>query len=62
MDAQIGDRIVVEAPIVDGGRRRGEILAVLGDRDAPRYRVRWADGSESVFFPGPDAHVDPTVH
>lgn len=61
MDAQIGDHIVVEARIVDGGRRRGEVLAVLGDRDTPRYRVRWADGSESVFCPGPDAHVDPTA-
>lgn len=56
--AQVGDQVVVEAPVVDSGRRHGEILAVLGNPDTPRYRVRWSNGAESVFCPGPDARIE----
>ena len=57
--ATVGDRIVVEATIVDHGRRQGEVLEVIsGDTDQPRYRVRWDDRSESIFVPGPDARVE----
>ena len=56
--ATVGDRIVVEATIVDHGRREGEVLEVVsGGAEQPRYRVRWSDGSESIFAPGPDAHI-----
>lgn len=56
--ASVGDHIVVEATIVDHGRRQGEVLEVLGrDSEQLRYRVRWSDGSESIFIPGPDAHI-----
>lgn len=57
MHAVIGDVIQVEGPVVDRPRRRGEVLEVLGSRDEERYRVRWEDGHESIFCPGPDAHV-----
>jgi hypothetical protein len=31
------------------------ILEVLGDPGRERFRVRWEDGHESIFFPGEDA-------
>ncbi len=33
------------------------ILEVLGDPGHERFRVRWEDGRESVYFPGEDAVV-----
>jgi hypothetical protein len=36
------------------------VLEVLGDGELEHYRVRWADGHESVYFPGPDARVQPS--
>ena len=55
MIAQQGDRIVVESVHLDSGRRSGEVIEVLGDGESRHYRVRWQDGHESVYFPGPDA-------
>ncbi|MBN9096769.1 MULTISPECIES: DUF1918 domain-containing protein [unclassified Pseudonocardia] len=57
MDARQGDRIAIETAHVDSGRRTGEVLDVLGDGAARRYRVRWQDGHESIYFPGPDARL-----
>lgn len=55
--AEIGDLIVVEEHRVGGGRRTGEILEVLGERERPHYRVRWDDDRETIFYPSSDAHV-----
>jgi hypothetical protein len=60
MHAQIGDRIVIESRVLDGRRRYGEVLEVLSSSsgEEEHYRVRWEDdGHESLFYPGPDAHV-----
>ena len=57
MHAKRGDRIVVESATLAAARRRGEVLEVLGVGELEHYRVRWADGHESVYFPGPDARV-----
>jgi Domain of unknown function (DUF1918) len=57
MRAQPGDRIAVETTTLDLRRRSGVVLEVLGADEQPPYRVRWDDGHESVYFPGPDAHV-----
>lgn len=54
-----GDAIVVSQHSVDGARRIAEVLEVIGAPDHPRYRVRWEDGHESIFFPGHDAVVEP---
>ena len=55
MEAQVGDRIIVEGSKVGQGRRDGEIVEVI-DAPGPRhYRVRWSDGHESIFFPSSDA-------
>lgn len=58
MQAQTGDRIVVESAAVDRPRRVGEVLDALGEANAPPYRVRWSDGVVSIVYPGADAHVD----
>ena len=48
--ASIGDVIVIGGHHVGEGRRMGEILEVIGERDHEHYRVRWEDGRETVFF------------
>jgi uncharacterized protein DUF1918 len=61
MHAQTGARIVVESRVLDGHRRYGEVLEVLRSGGEEHYRVRWEDdGHESIFYPGPDAHVSVT--
>ncbi len=53
-----GDHIVIESHRVGEARRTGEILEVLGEAGHEHYRVRWADGSETVFYPSSDAKVE----
>jgi hypothetical protein len=37
-----------------------EILEVRGEQGGPPYLVRWSsDGHEGLFFPGPDASIEP---
>jgi hypothetical protein len=57
--AKQGDRIVIETATLDARRRSGEVVEVIGQGERVHYRVRWLDGHESVFFPGPDARVEP---
>jgi hypothetical protein len=57
MEAVVGDRIVVAAAMLSGPVRDGEIIEV-GNQGGPPYLVRWSDnGRETLFFPGPDAHI-----
>ncbi len=56
MHATTGDQIIVESAVLDSPRRRGEVLEVI-EEGARHYRVRWDDGHESIYFPGPDARV-----
>ena len=57
MDAQIGDEIVVDGRHINDPPRRGEIVEIMTSDGREHYRVRWLDGSDSLFFPGSDAHV-----
>jgi hypothetical protein len=57
--AEIGDGVSVESHRLRGGRRTGTILEVLGSPGTEYYRVRWTDGRETVFHPGPDAVLQP---
>jgi uncharacterized protein DUF1918 len=57
MHAEVGDHIVIETVTLDSPRRHGEVVEVIGQADRRHYRVRWQDGHESVYFPGPDARV-----
>jgi hypothetical protein len=53
VEGTVGDRIVVESEAVGQPDRQGEILEVVHGETSVRYRVRWSDGHESVFTPGP---------
>jgi Domain of unknown function (DUF1876)/Domain of unknown function (DUF1918) len=58
MKADVGDRIVVASGTLHRPIRDGEVLQTGPDGGGP-YLVRWSDsGNESLFFPGPDAHVE----
>jgi hypothetical protein len=57
MLAKAGDEIVVDPVHTGDPKREGEILEVESRGDVVRYRVRWDDGHESIFFPGSTAHV-----
>ncbi|HXG76382.1 MAG TPA: DUF1918 domain-containing protein [Gaiellaceae bacterium] len=55
--ARPGDEIVVTGHSVGDAPRTALILEVLGEPGHERFRVRWEDGHESIFFPGEDAIV-----
>lgn len=57
MQANVGDRLVVESGKVDAPRREGEVLEVHGANGGPPFLVQWADGHQGLTFPGPDAHI-----
>jgi hypothetical protein len=58
MQATIGDHIVVDGHQPAGGHRHGIVREVFEEGGDEHYRVCWDDGHESIFFPGPDAHVE----
>lgn len=58
MHADVGDHVVIETSALDAPRRRGEVIEVIGQGERQHYRVRWQDGHESVYVPGPDARVE----
>jgi len=57
MKASVGDHIDVRGSHVGNEGRQGEVLDVRGPEGAPPYLVRWSDGHEGLFFPGPDATI-----
>lgn len=57
MRARRGDRIVLAGEQVGHPVRDGEIIEVRGEQGGPPYVVRWSDGHQATFFPGPDAVV-----
>ena len=59
---RVGDEIVITGHSVGDAPRTAKILAVLGGPEHPRYRVRWEDGHESIYFPGADALVRRPAH
>jgi uncharacterized protein DUF1918 len=56
-DVTVGDLIEIEAHQVGGAHRTGEIIELLGEREHRHFRVRWEDGTETIFFPSSDAHM-----
>lgn len=56
-----GDLVVIAAHRVGEREQLGEILEVFAGQ-RPRYRVRWEDGHESLFFPSSDATVRRSSH
>jgi len=57
MHAHVGDEIRVDSPVTGGALREGEIREIREQGGVVHYVVRWDDGHETIFFPGPDAHV-----
>jgi len=56
--AKPGDRILIEAHHVGGAHRTGEILEVMGEPGHEHFRVRWEDGTETIFYPSSDAKIE----
>jgi len=57
-DVTAGTVIMVHQHSVGGPQRLAEVLEVIGNQEHRRYRVRWEDGHESIFFPGSDAVIE----
>jgi hypothetical protein len=57
MYAKVGDKIVVRGHRVAEPERDAVVVEVRGTDGAPPYVVRWGDGHEGLYFPGPDAVV-----
>jgi hypothetical protein len=55
--AHVGDLIVIHGHRLGEPRRIGEILEIRGSTGHERYRVRWDDGHEALFYPGNDAVI-----
>lgn len=58
MHASVGDRLVIHGRVVGKHDRVVEIVEVLGPDGTPPYRVRGANGHETLMTPGPDSVVD----
>jgi hypothetical protein len=58
MRAVVGDRLHVHSRQVGGPPSFAEVVEVQGTDGAPPYRVRYADGHESIVFPGPDCTIE----
>jgi RimK family alpha-L-glutamate ligase len=52
-----GDEIVITGHAVGDTPRTAVILEVLGTQGHTRFRVKWEDGHESIYFPGGDAVI-----
>ena len=53
--ARRGDLIILNPRRVGGPAREGEIIEVIEGDLRVQYWVRWNDGHESLFAPGPGA-------
>jgi hypothetical protein len=49
MQLNVGDRVAVEAEGIQRRPREGAVQEVLGSSAAPRYRIQWDDGHESIY-------------
>ncbi|NQE88408.1 DUF1918 domain-containing protein [Nocardia terpenica] len=59
MRANVGDQILIHGRAVGIPEQTGEIVEVRGEQGEPPYVVRFANGHESLVFPGPDREVRP---
>jgi hypothetical protein len=55
MKLEVGNRIKAEAESTERPPRTGVIEEVVSEPPAPRYRVRWDDGHESIYAPAAGA-------
>ncbi|MEV7421173.1 MULTISPECIES: DUF1918 domain-containing protein [unclassified Streptomyces] len=59
MKANKGDRLVTHGRVVGEHDREVEIVEVLGPEGTPPFRVRTAEGHETIMSPGPDSVLRP---
>ncbi|KAF5998921.1 DUF1918 domain-containing protein [Streptomyces sp. WAC00263] len=57
MRASVGDRLLIHGRTIGQQDRQAEVIEVLGPDGGPPYRVRLADGHETIMSPGPDTVV-----
>jgi len=57
---QPGDAVRISGRHVGDRGRTGEIVAVLGEKDRVHYLVRWADGRETLLYPGEGTTIRPS--
>ena len=55
MAFKVGKRVVAESESIDRRPRSGVVEEVLRGDPAPRYRIRWDDGHESIYTPASGA-------
>lgn len=60
-DVAQGDVVKTSGRHVGDVGRTGEIVTVLGDATHPHYLVRWADGRESILYPGEGTMIRPSA-
>jgi hypothetical protein len=61
MRASVGDRIVIRGHRAGEPSRDCEVLEVRGADGGPPFLVRWVESRhETLFFPGPDATIEPS--
>ncbi len=60
--ARPGDEIVITGHSVGDSPRTAVILEVLGEPGHERFRVRWEDDHESIYFPADDAVIRRPPH
>ncbi|MFE3206386.1 DUF1918 domain-containing protein [Embleya sp. NPDC055664] len=58
MHATKGDRLLIHGRVVGQQDHVVEIVEVLGPNGTPPFRIRAADGHESIMSPGPDCVVE----
>jgi hypothetical protein len=62
MKLKVGNHIKVEAESTEQHPRTGVVEEVVSEPPAPRYRIRWDDGHESIYAPAAGAvgRAEPT--
>ena len=55
MELKVGDRVIVESESTERPPRMGVIEEVVRVAPAPRYRISWDDGHESIYTPAAGA-------
>ncbi len=59
MQATIGDRLHVHSHVVGASDKIATIVEIRGSDGTPPYVVRFADGHESLIYPGNDCVIEP---